>query len=184
MLRALIVAAVLAVPAVAYPCMNEVMLQGNEAVKYLAKVDRFLESGLNRKAQYALEDHVFEEPRLQQRAADYKAVIAMRVASKPGKVSWVVRHFEARTKASPKDMRVRAWLGEAYAASGNLDGARKVLVDLETRDLMPDAHAYAALARVTTGGDRELALAECQKRAKAKAICALPAEPVAAKPRS
>ena len=184
MLRALIVAAVIAVPAVAYPCMNEVLLQGNEAVKYLAKVDKFLDGGQYRKAQYALEDHMFEEPRLQQRAADYKAVVAMRVGGKPHKLGWVVRHFRQRTKANAKDMRLQAWLGEAYAATGDVEAARELLVDLETRDLMPDAHAYVALARVTTGSDRELALAECQKKARTKAICTLPKDPVAAKSRS
>jgi len=177
MLRALIVAAVIAAPTAAYPCMNEVMLEGNEAVKRLAKVEKLLEGGLYRKARNALDGYAFVDPRHQQRAEDYSALIVLRVDAPRRKVAWLAGHFEQRVKANKKDLRARAWLAEAYAIGGKPEAAREILLDLRTRDLMPDAHAYLTLARISNGSDRETALAECQKRAKVKAMCTVPAAP-------
>jgi Flp pilus assembly protein TadD len=177
MYRALIVAVLIAaVPSVAYPCGNEVMLTGDEAVKLLAKAETFLERGKYRAALGTLDGFAFDSPQLEARATDIQAVFAVRMKTRRSNVQWVVQHFKARSEARPKDMRLRARLAEAYEAAGKDDLAREILVDLNSRDLMPDAFAYRTLARVSSGDDRQAALTACGIKAKNKSICTILAD--------
>lgn len=181
MLRAVpvaaLIAAMIAAPTVAYACLNEVQLRGEKAVRILAKAEKHLDAAQYRQARSALHGYTFEDQRLRDRARDYNAVIALRVRTPKDDVGWLVRHFEQRLadKANKKNLRLRAWLAEAHAAAGQDDLAREILLELKRKDLMPDAFAYLTLAQLSTGTEREQALAACVTKAKAKSICKLPA---------
>jgi hypothetical protein len=181
--RALYIAAVLAFvgvsPRPAYPCVNGVM-QHEEAIKMAIAIEQALE-----KADYTAAVRVLDrwdsqkvqdqDVRARLQDASYLVELRTRMYEPSRAVpEFVVKHFEVRAKA--KDVRFKAWLAEAYEATGKTEEARKILEDLKRRDLMPDAFAYVTLARLTTvAADREAALASCKQRAKNKTICTVPA---------
>lgn len=80
------------------------------------------------------------------------------------------RYFRWRLEsdASP---RFTAWRAEALVLLGSTDAARELLRGLESRDLMPEAHAYATLATLTTGAEQRRAAQTCRVRALVKTIC-------------
>lgn len=92
--------------------------------------------------------------------------------------SLAVAHERLRSHAlaNPEDLRAQAHYAEAMARiAAHRDDARQVLSRLAARDLMPDAHGYAALLRlVEPGSDAwQSALQRCQQMAAdhASRIC-------------
>ena len=81
------------------------------------------------------------------------------------------KHWFAERAERRKLPRFKAWLAEAYIRGDQAAAGLVILRDLEKRDLMPDAHAYAMLARVTEGAEQRSAIAKCQARAAAKSVC-------------
>lgn len=79
-------------------------------------------------------------------------------------MAWFTQRYER--EHTP---RLAAWLAEAQVAA-NADQAIGLGLLRELREL-PDARAYATLAKLTTGAERERAKAECVKRATVKSIC-------------
>jgi hypothetical protein len=169
------------VPSLAWPCGNAVHLEGDDAIKYLAKIEKLIDAGKYRQARAAMYHEVeygdSASSRLAARDKDYRALLAIRDPRSKQRPTWTVKHFKARaaTKAGQKDVRLRAWLAEAYAATGYPELAREILLELRERDLMPDAFAYVTLAAVTTGEARAAALTACKTRTKHEAICQLSA---------
>jgi hypothetical protein len=179
MLRASIVIAVIAAsPSLAYPCLNET-LRGEEAIKLMAEIESYLDKGQYRQASGKMyKTRAFRDQRLAARATDARALLALRTRTPKDDVSWTVEHFKTRSEAkdSAKDVRFRAWLAEAYAATGKIEPALEILTDLKKRDLMPDGFAFVTLAKLSSGADRDAAIDACIKRAKVKSICTLPAD--------
>jgi hypothetical protein len=178
MLKAmLLVAVALAIrPARATACGNEVEWTTNDYVGVLVKAEKFLEKGNYIRARKTVGRIQFPTKALAARAADVHAVVKLRLHSAKGDIEAAMAHFKARTesKSHAKDVRFRAWLAEAYVATGNKEGALAILVDLEQRDLMPDAHAYLALAKLRSGPERLAAWKACRTRATNKDMCELP----------
>lgn len=77
----------------------------------------------------------------------------------------------SRRRLEDGKSRLIAWLAEASALSGDADNAVALLRDLERRDLIPDAHAYATLAAHTSGAEQLRAAAKCRARALVETIC-------------
>jgi hypothetical protein len=172
------VAACIVVPSLpAEACENGVSWTTDDYVGVLVSVERLIESGQYTRAKRKLgSESWYPTPALKRRAKNLQMILALRMGnSKLGKDA-VVAHFKARTedKATAKDVRNQAWLAEAYLAAGKPDEARPILVDLHTRDLMPDAHGYHALAVLSTGTERYDYYKACRTRAANKNICELP----------
>lgn len=174
---AVALAAVLMIPAVAWPCGNATYLQGDRAVAQVNKADKLLAAGKPEKALELVDWRYEYEGKLQERADLIAMVARLRVGriTPEDAAEW----FEARLKDNPEQPYVVARLAEAYAAMPKkTERARKLLEDLHARDLMPDGEAYATLAALRDGaGDaegRDDALASCRKVAKRKAVCKLP----------
>ena len=172
----LVALAVTFAPSVADACENGVEWTTNDYVRVLVKAEKFLEQGQYGRAKKTLGRMQFPTEALQVRAADVRAVIKLRIPSAKNDLESATAHFKARTesKTGAKDVRFRAWLAEAHVAAGNKEAALEILVDLEQRDLMPDAHAYLALAKLKTGPERLAAWKACRTRAKNKNLCELP----------
>lgn len=173
MLRAAIVIAVLGWSArAAYPCMNVPELEGNEAVQSIVQIESYVSRGAYGAAEQALDNVYYVEPHIQQRATDVHEIVWLRL--KPQRnAKDAIRYFTARSKADPKNLKLKMWLAEAYAANRQSKEALDILTDLDKRDLMPDSFGYLALARLTEGADRDRAVELCTKRAKAKNLCLL-----------
>lgn len=172
----IVAAAIALFPSPAYPCLNGVLMKGKGATAMLAKAERHLERGENAEAFRALDNKDWARADHLQRALDLMTVVEIRMQVPTDAVKANVEHFEEAAKKRKRDVRVRAWLAEAYAANAQPDAALKILLELKQKDLMPDAFAYLTLARVSSGADRDAALAECRTRAKNAAICALHAK--------
>jgi predicted Zn-dependent protease len=89
---------------------------------------------------------------------------------------WAIRELRARVDANPNDPRAELHLAEALArVPAHRDVARAILVHLDDRDLVTDAHGYATLARLSDPGsaDWSYALSRCQRMASTHAsrIC-------------
>jgi pentatricopeptide repeat protein len=177
MLKTVILVVIAIRPAISDACGNAVAWTTNDYVAVLLKAEKRLDAGQPGDALRALRDVKFtgdraQRAQLQQRTKDVRALIQLRMAND---LEAVVTHFKARTEQNPKSVHHRAWLAEAYVAAGNVELARAILDDLVKRDVMPDAHAYLALAKITRGPDRLAAWKACRVRARVKAICELPA---------
>ncbi len=101
---------------------------------------------------------------------DAQLLIDMRWRGAERDVSRAKQWFSERAERHQLP-RFKAWLAEAYIRGDQAAAGLVILRDLEKRDLMPDAHAYAMLARVTDGAEQRSALARCQARAAAKSVC-------------
>jgi hypothetical protein len=158
-------------------CENGVSWTTDDYVDKLVRVEKLIESGQYTRAKRSLGAvSWYPTAALQQRAKNLQMLLALRMGNSKLSKEAVVAHFKARTeaKATAKDVRNQAWLAEAYVAAGKPDEARPLLVDLHTRDLMPDAHGYHALAIVSTGTERYDYYKACRTRAANKNICELP----------
>lgn len=79
-----------------------------------------------------------------------------------------LERLKAHALANPDDLRAQAHYGEAMArVAAHRAEARRVLSNLAERDLMPDAHGYAALLRLIEPGSEpwQAALTRCQQMA-------------------
>jgi ATP/maltotriose-dependent transcriptional regulator MalT len=173
----LLVAVALALsPTTANACDNAVEWTTDDYVRVVIKAEKFLEQGQYGRAKKTLGRMKFPTAALTQRAADVRAVIKLRMPTAKDDLAAATVHLKSRvdSKSGASDVRFRAWLAEAYVASGDKDAALAILVDLEQRDLMPDAYAYLALAKLKTGTERLAAWKACRTRAKNKDLCELP----------
>lgn len=139
---------VVASPA-AEACLNEVRWTTDDFVRVLVRAEKQLDAGQYARAKKALGAVAFPTAELRQRAQNTRAILSLRIGDKKLDKDALVAHFKARTEAkeTQKDVRNRAWLAEAYIAAGKPDEARPILVDLHTRDLMPDAYRRARRRR-------------------------------------
>jgi predicted Zn-dependent protease len=175
-------AATLAQPSLARACENAIELTVDDYARMVVRAEKQLDAGQLGRAQKSIGYGKMPTAALQQRADDIRAVLKLRVSTNHKDLEAAAKHFRARSEAKPKDVRFRAWLGEALVALGQNDEARTVLAELHERDLVPDAHAYLALAKLSTGIDRYNFWKACRTRATNKELCELP--DVAKGPRS
>ena len=183
MLRTLLVVAavMLARPSLAEACGNEVELTVNDYAKMVARAEKQLEAGQFAKAKRSIGHVRMPTAALQQRADDVRAVLLLRISTKPKDLETAAQRFKTRSEAKPDDVRFRAWLAEAQLALGNKEDAPKLLAELHEKDLIPDAYGYLALAKLSTGAERYNFWKACRTRSKDKNLCELPAEKAAAK---
>jgi hypothetical protein len=174
----LAVAVGVAVPSVAFACMNGVEHKVNYNVIYMTQAEKYMESAQWTRAQKKLAKIRTTDTRLRARADDMLALIRVRLGTE---VQPAIEHFKGRSEAQAKNVRYRAWLAEAYVAAGEVAAGREILLDLTGRDLMPDAYAYLALAKASRGAERLAAWKTCRTKARDKDICELPMEVVNAK---
>ncbi len=83
-------------------------------------------------------------------------------------LSWAREQLRALAAERPGDLRAQVRYAEALARfDAHRDEARAILAPLAERDLMPDAHGYAALARISETGSPEHARAveRCRRMA-------------------
>jgi pentatricopeptide repeat protein len=177
MLKTFILVAIAIRPASSDACGNAVAWTTNDYVAVLLKAEKLLDDGQPGLALEALLNVKFtgdraQRAQLQPRTKDVRALIQLRMMND---FEAALPHFKARTEQNPKSVHHRAWLAEAYVAAGKVELAREILDDLVKRDVMPDAHAYLALAKITRGPERLAAWKACRVRASVKAICELPA---------
>ena len=178
------VAASLVVPAAAaHACMHAIRVTTVDYVRVVVRAEKQLESGSYGDATRTIGNRSFPTPALRERAKNVRAILALRAHDRKAKPTALVKHFKAATeaKATQSDVRYRAWLAEALVAAGNGDEARPILADLHARDLMPDAYAFAALAKLSSGTERYEYYNECLTRAANKNVCELPAKTVQAR---
>ena len=182
-LTAAALAASLVVPATADACLHEIRVTTEDYVRVVARAERLLERGSYGDAMRAIGNRSFPTPALRERAKNVRAILALRMRDRKQKPGALVAHFKAatETKATQKDVRYRAWLAEALVEAGNAEEARPILMDLHTRDLMPDAYGYVALAKLSSGTERYDYYNACRTRAANKNICELPAKSVQAR---
>ncbi len=180
----LAVAATLARPAITYACENEVRITTDDYARRIARAEKLLEEGRFRHAKAWVGRRRMPTPELQRRAEDLRAVLTLRLPADAKALEAAAKHFRTRfeSEAGAKDVRYRAWLGEALVALGQDDEARPLLVGLHEMDLVPDAYAYLALAKLSTGTERYNFWKACRTRAPKKYLCELPS--VAAAPGS
>jgi predicted Zn-dependent protease len=173
------IAACIVVPSpAAEACHNAVEWTTDDYVRVLVRAEKLIESGQYARAKRTLGRISFSTPALKQRAKNVHMILALRIRDGKLNKESLVTHFKARTadKATSKDVRYHAWLAEALVAAGRPDEARPILVDLHTRDLMPDAYAYHNLARLSSGTERYEYYKACRTRTENKNLCELPAE--------
>lgn len=177
----LLVTAIAAVAVVRLPsaraCDNAVEWTTDDYVGVVVRAEKQVEAGQFGRAKKTLGKMWFPAS-LQPRVKDLRAVLALRTSTNAKDLEAAATHFKARTEAKggENNVRFRAMLAEAYLATGHKDDARAILVDLNARDLMPDAYAYLALAKLSTGTERLAAWKACRTRTTNKEMCDLPAE--------
>jgi hypothetical protein len=179
----------LSVPRSADACLNELMLTQDDMVKRIAQIEFHL-----RYEQYWLADQALppvieyidggEQPALpiKQRMQDAEALIKIRWHREVRRDDYrayrrgadqAALWFYQRVWDEPTSPKLRAWLAEASEASEQPARALGILRDLDKRDLMPDAFAYATLAAVSYGEEWVAAREKCERRAEVKSICAI-----------
>jgi hypothetical protein len=170
-------AAAIATPTIADACLNGTERTTNDYVRVVAKAEKQVEEGNFGVAKRTLGRMHFPAV-LQERVKDLNAIIALRTTRETKALEGARDRFKARMESKEKatDLRFKAWFAEAQLALGLKDEARVILVELKEKDLMPDAYAYLALAKLSTGTERYELYKACRTRAKNKDICELPAE--------
>jgi hypothetical protein len=174
----LAIAAAVATPTIADACGNEVERTTNDYVRIVARAEKQVDEGNFGTAKRTLGRMQFPTTALQERVKDLKAIIALRTTRETKAIEGARDRFKARMASKDKatDLRFKAWFAEAQLVLGQKDEARVVLVELKERDLMPDAYAYLALAKLSSGTERYEYYKACRTRAKNKDMCELPAE--------
>ncbi len=183
--RALIVsmlAASVAVPSVAFACGNSIYLERSRVTRLLARAEQALEKGEAHRAQRLTSEvgraRWKRTPGLVRRFRLAKGMASIRTGS-------AVRGVPLLKKLKASDgPTVTSALAEGLSRlKGQHPEALRLLADLESRDLVPDAFGYAALVRLRTEvGDKQGALraqARCEAMAPKREICE--SEPVAKK---
>lgn len=170
----LAVAAAVAVPPVADACMNGVEMTTDDYVRIVAAAERQVDAGEFARAKRKLRMRF--PAQLADRVADLNAIITLRTTQDPKQLEGARARFKKRMDAKPTEVRFKAWYAETALALGAKDEARALLVELKERDLMPDAYAIHALAKLSSGTERYELYKACRARAKNKDMCELPAE--------
>lgn len=185
MLKTLLFALVAAVatPTIADACLNGTEWTTNDYVRVVVKAEKQVEDGNFGTAKRTLGRMQFPTAALQERVKDLKAIIALRTTTEVKAIEGARDRFKLRmeSKDKAKDLRFKAWFAEAQLALGAKDEARALLTELKEKDLMPDAYAYVALAKLSTGELRYELYKACRTRATNKAMCELPAEKAASR---
>ncbi len=168
-----LLAAVTLTPAVAYPCGNSMRFRLHRAVQQVAQAERLLDEGKPEEALTRAEQAraLPLDAQLSRRVQLVEAVARVRT----GRLALAMPVLRARLQAEPTSPVLRARMAEALMRAQKSAAALAMLEDLERRDLMPDAHAFATLAALRgQRGDlpgRDRALARCELMAAAKRIC-------------
>lgn len=171
-LAVVVVCAVMVRPADA--CINGVVMEKEEAVKKIARAQKAMDKGKYRRALRLLKaDHYFVSGKQMRKISLIKAVARLRL----GKTRSAERYFRRRLKKDADNPFLLARLAEALSTRKGDDAieAWKILDDLEKRDLIPDAHGYAVLARLRKRASDEegyaRAVTACRKMAADVSIC-------------
>ena len=171
----LAIATLVATPTISYACINGVEWTTQDDVRMVKRAETQFEQGQYSRALKTMRWLKPSDKRLRTRIADLKAIIEIRVHDERTDLAKSVAHIESRDDAAAhKDIKLYAWRAEAYLAIGKRDEAKAILDDLHARDLMPDAHGYLALAKLTTGTTRLEMWKACRTRATVKDMCELP----------
>jgi hypothetical protein len=194
-LKIITVALLVSLPSLAIPCINATLLRGDKATKRVKLAETLLEQGKHEQAAQTVDSrrYEFEDKALARRAEIIYMVGTLRGNSYRAEHAFNV--LQDLLRATPDDPYLSARVAEAlvwradYRGSGlagakPLDegGARRLhgdafsmLLDLDKRDLMPDAMAHATLALLHhRNGDaaaRDTSLQRCRKMTKRRAIC-------------
>jgi thioredoxin-like negative regulator of GroEL len=162
-------------PLILMLCVNDVSLRTDMVIQDLAETERLVDRGEYAKAREHLQlvRYWTDSATIRGRVLDLSALLMLRAREQNDRTGWIVQHFTDRGAAFPRDVRYRAWLAEALLAEGKQTAALALIADLQRKDLMPDAHAYVVLAKLSIGKQRQDALATCRKRARAKTVCRL-----------
>lgn len=175
-LTAVAIAATLVVPAPANACIHAIEVQTVDYASIVVRAETLLDSGKYGEAKRVIGTRTYPTSALQARAENVRAILALRMKDPKRKPDKLVAHFKTAAEAKKKDVRYRAWLAEALIAAGDADEGRTILADLHSRDLMPDAYGYLALAKLSSGTERYDYYNACRTRATNKNICELPAK--------
>jgi hypothetical protein len=151
----------LATPAVA--CINGVEVRIDEGARLVSKADRALQKGRHKDA-IRLIDRALTRKRSARIRDKGEAIRALAVIRSSGRYTLntsggkfrgaaAVRVATASLKSKTQldafnNPRWKAGLAEGLEATGDPDGALKILEELAGRDLLPDARAFAALSRL------------------------------------
>ncbi len=187
---ALVLSAALLGPSIADACVNSMMLEGDAAVKQIAKAEKMLEQGKLGKASNLVASHevYFREKRMRDKANLVRyTVVARKKKATEFQVKQAKDFFERARTQKPKDPLLISRQAELLALSAKTTAqAQEALEDLAKRDLMPEAQGYAALARIHERAGRKDAakgaLGKCQAMTKHRAVCSLALTKVTTKP--
>jgi hypothetical protein len=165
-------------PSAAWPCINGTLLEKDEMIKRLLLAEKAIEARDFMKARTHLvlgRDETLLDRRLDQRRRLLLGVVNLRL----GKTRAAERTFRAFLRAQKEDPLLRAWLAQSLADRTGFDAveAWRILDDLERRDLVPEAEAWVALARLRHRDHdwegRERALRRCRAMARDATTCRL-----------
>ncbi len=185
---ALALAVAVAVPQTAEACGNPIHLAGNRATQKVKNYENWLKAGENQKILRDAQRFEIAAGPLRDRAHLVIAVAALRTSSG---LPWTMRMssdegedsplavLRRLAKAAPDSPVVHARLAEGLLEERTKEGgesfaadATKILEDLATREVMPDAEAWNALALARSLAKDETgsaaAKAQCKKLARGR----------------
>lgn len=155
-------------------CLNGVIMEQEDAARLVARAERDLERGNYRRVLRSLQaDHYSVNRPLMRKISTLQAVAHLRL----GNARAAERRLRRLLRHDEQDPYLLARFAESLAERKGERAiqAWRILDDLEQRDLIPDAHAYAALARLRErAGDAEgqaRAVRMCHLRASDRSIC-------------
>ena len=129
-------------------CLNGVIMEQDEIVKNVKLAEKALDKGRHKKVLRLLDaDHFMtHSSALLGRVRTLKAVARLRI----GKTKGAERVFRNLLTKDQDNPYLRARLAEALHKRKGEDAieAWEIMNDLEERDLVPDAHGYAVLAKL------------------------------------
>jgi hypothetical protein len=190
-----VIALLVSLPSVAIPCINATLLRGDKATRQVKLAENLLEKGKYEQAARKTDPmrYDFQDEALTRRARIIHAVATMRGDSARARRS--LAQLQEMLRPTSDDPYLSARVAEALVlqaesrTSDSLgssplgqDEARRLrgdafamLIDLDKRDLMPDAMAYVTLAQLQhrngEAAARDASLARCRKMTRRRAIC-------------
>ena len=186
---ALVAALVAMGPVPAQACENAVQLSLDKAKQQLALAEKQLQLGNARKVLYALEETSTDDERVNAELGLAVAVAGLRLGlDNVNRGNNPAKFIRLAYEANPDHPRMQALYAESLlrgtfrgtqntkaAQSQRTAKALALLTELESRDLMPDAHAWAALSRAhrEAGSEREARAANdrCLAAAAKRSVC-------------
>lgn len=179
--------AVAAPPRPADACGNPIQLAGNRAAQKVKNFENWLKAGHNQKILSEANRVEITTPALRARA---ELVIAVAALRNNAGLPWTLRHkrdasgedtalglLRALAKAAPDSPVVQARYAEGLLRERSKDEtyvaeATTILEDLATREVMPDAEAWASLSLARSlaknGEGASFAAAQCKKLARGR----------------